>query len=73
MDRNVTIQLNGNRKITGVIRGFDAFMNVVVDDAVEEKPSVRVPMGLSMIRGNSIVMIEAMERVVCVKPYPVTL
>lgn len=30
------LQLNANRKISGVLRGYDAFMNIVLDEAVEE-------------------------------------
>lgn len=30
------LQLNGNRSITGVLRGFDVFMNLVLDDTTEQ-------------------------------------
>lgn len=30
------MKLNGGRSVTGVLRGFDPFMNVVVDETVEE-------------------------------------
>ena len=30
------VKLNGSRKVTGVLRGFDPFLNIVLDDAVEE-------------------------------------
>lgn len=36
MDKRVFIQLNGDRKVTGVLRGFDPFMNLVLDEAIEE-------------------------------------
>ena len=36
MDKRLMLQLNGNRKVTGVLRGYDPFMNIVLDDAVEE-------------------------------------
>jgi small nuclear ribonucleoprotein G len=36
MDKRLSLQLNGNRKVTGVLRGFDPFMNIVLDEAVEE-------------------------------------
>jgi small nuclear ribonucleoprotein G len=29
------VKLNGNRQITGVLRGFDPFMNLVIDEAIE--------------------------------------
>ena len=30
------MRLNGSRLVTGVLRGFDPFMNLVIDEAVEE-------------------------------------
>ena len=30
------VKLNGSRRVTGVLRGFDQFMNLVVDETVEE-------------------------------------
>ncbi|ORY13112.1 like-Sm ribonucleo protein, partial [Neocallimastix californiae] len=54
LDKRIFIQLNGNRKITGVLRGFDPFMNLVVDETMEivsatEKNSI----GTVVLRGNS--------------------
>jgi hypothetical protein len=37
--------------------------NIVVDEAVEESAPDKPDMGMIVIRGNSIVMIEAKERV----------
>lgn len=36
MDKRLSISLQGGRKVSGVLRGFDIFLNLVVDDAVEE-------------------------------------
>lgn len=36
MDKRLSLQLNGNRKVSGVLRGFDPFMNIVLDETVEE-------------------------------------
>ncbi|KAK9316970.1 hypothetical protein V1522DRAFT_400116 [Lipomyces starkeyi] len=64
MDRRLFVQLNGSRKVLGVLRGYDVFLNLVLDDAVEEKAGgERVRIGTTVIRGNSVVMIEALERV----------
>ena len=30
------VKLNGNRTVTGVLRGFDQFMNLVLDETFEE-------------------------------------
>ena len=36
MDKRLFLQLNGARKVTGVLRGFDPFMNLVMDEVVDE-------------------------------------
>ncbi len=39
------------------------FLNIVLDEAVEEKPGgERERLGMVVIRGNSVVMLEALER-----------
>jgi small nuclear ribonucleoprotein (snRNP)-like protein len=30
-----TVKLNGGRNIVGILRGFDPFMNLVIDETVE--------------------------------------
>ncbi|CAD7704595.1 unnamed protein product [Ostreobium quekettii] len=56
MDRKLSITLNGNRHVTGVLRGFDQFMNLVLDQTVDEK--MKVDIGMVVVRGNSIATIE---------------
>ncbi|KAI8854060.1 hypothetical protein BC829DRAFT_486504 [Chytridium lagenaria] len=65
MDKRLFLQLNGNRKVTGVLRGFDPFMNVVLEDAIEEVSATeKNNIGMVVIRGNSILVMEALERIV---------
>lgn len=53
MDKRLLLQLNANRRVTGVLRGFDPFMNVVLDETVEERSSEqRIPLGLTVIQYN---------------------
>jgi len=64
MEKVLTLKLNGNRKVTGTLRGFDPFMNLVVDDSVEEtKTGEKRNIGMVVIRGNSVVLLESQERV----------
>jgi small nuclear ribonucleoprotein G len=35
MDRRISLQINGNRRIVGVLKGYDVFMNIVVDEATD--------------------------------------
>ena len=36
LDKNVLINIQGGRKIKGTLRGYDLFLNIVVDEAVEQ-------------------------------------
>lgn len=35
MDKKLSLKLNGGRCVQGILRGFDPFMNVVVDESQE--------------------------------------
>jgi len=64
LDKRLFVQLNGSRRVIGVLRGYDVFLNLVLDDAIEEKDGgEKVRIGQVVIRGNSVVMLEAMERI----------
>eukprot|EP00578_Thalassiosira_sp_NH16_P031185 CAMPEP_0181081186 /NCGR_PEP_ID=MMETSP1071-20121207/2969_1 /TAXON_ID=35127 /ORGANISM="Thalassiosira sp., Strain NH16" /LENGTH=77 /DNA_ID=CAMNT_0023162719 /DNA_START=237 /DNA_END=470 /DNA_ORIENTATION=- len=61
MDKKLKLSLNGNRKVVGTLRGYDAFLNVVVEEAVDDSGDGG-SMGTIVIRGNSIIQFESMER-----------
>lgn len=67
MDRHLSLQLNAKRRVHGVLRGYDAFMNLVLDEAYELVDTIkqnepeRKPIGMVVIRGNSVVMMEALD------------
>uniref|UniRef100_A0A914X917 Small nuclear ribonucleoprotein G n=1 Tax=Plectus sambesii TaxID=2011161 RepID=A0A914X917_9BILA len=64
MDKRMDLKLNGNRHVSGILRGFDPFMNIVVDEAIEHtKTGEHTPIGMVVIRGNSIVILEPKERI----------
>ncbi|KAJ1538783.1 hypothetical protein HK405_013485 [Cladochytrium tenue] len=65
MDKRLFLQLNGNRKVTGILRGYDPFMNIVLEDAYEETPdsSERASIGMVVVRGNSVIVMEALEKI----------
>jgi small nuclear ribonucleoprotein G len=65
--------MNGGRQVTGVLRGYDVFMNLSLEGAVElrkkqrdganqEQTAEPVPMGMTVVRGNSILMIDCQDR-----------
>jgi len=64
MDKTLAVKLNGSRKVIGILRGYDQFMNLVLENTVEEvSGSERNEIGMVVIRGNSVVMMEPLEKV----------
>lgn len=54
MDKRMMLKLNGGRSVAGILRGFDAFMNVVIDETVEEcRDGTRNNIGMVVYRINS--------------------
>ena len=46
MDKKLFVHLQGGRKVSGVLRGYDLFLNLVLDDATEETtPAQKHPIG----------------------------
>lgn len=71
MDLRVDLRLNGERRIAGKLKGYDQFMNIVLDEAIEilqnknEKASEvkKRNLGTIVIRGQSIVLWENIDKV----------
>ena len=57
MEKNVSVKLNGNRLIKGTLRGYDQFMNLVLDNASEAGDEGK-NIGMIVVRGNSVVQLE---------------
>jgi len=65
MNRNVRAKLNGGRVVLGTLRGSDPFLNLVVDNCTEiRKDGENVKIGCVIVRGGSIIMLEALDRLV---------
>ncbi|XP_046667313.1 small nuclear ribonucleoprotein G [Homalodisca vitripennis] len=63
MDKKLSMKLNGGRHVQGILRGFDPFMNIVLDESVEvKKDGTQNNIGMVVIRGNSIIMLESLDR-----------
>ena len=45
----VAVALNANRLVTGVLRGFDQFMNIVLDNTVDEKSHTDIGMVVRVV------------------------
>ena len=81
IDRRIQINLNGNRKLIGKLKGYDPFMNIVLENTIDisknasnsqneeqktdkdEKNLENQPLGTVMIRGNSIVYWECLDKI----------
>jgi len=64
MEKNVKAKLNGGRVVEGLLRGFDPFLNLVLDNSTEiKKDGSRVRVGCVVMRGSSIIMLEALDRI----------
>ncbi|KAK9381383.1 uncharacterized protein V2V93DRAFT_369049 [Kockiozyma suomiensis] len=50
-------------RVEGTIRGFDEFMNLVVDNATEvnEKTNLRRALGRILLKGDNITLISSLE------------
>ena len=58
------IKLNGKRRVSGTVAGHDNYMNIVLDNALEHiGKDDTVEIGKAVIRGNSIIMWECLDRV----------
>jgi small nuclear ribonucleoprotein G len=63
MDKKLRLKLNGNRGVVGVLRGFDQFLNLVLDEAHNDTTSDKEPLGMVVVRGNSVQAMEALEHI----------
>ncbi|NXT23316.1 RUXG protein, partial [Syrrhaptes paradoxus] len=56
--------LNGGHHVQGILRSFNPFMNLVIDECVEmASGGQQNNIGMVVIRGNSVIMLQALERV----------
>eukprot|EP00913_Durusdinium_trenchii_P021785 g20468.t1 len=63
MEKRLDLKLTANRHVVGVLRGYDQFMNIVLDNTVEiVSPTEKNEIGMVVIRGNSIMMWECLDR-----------
>ncbi|OII74937.1 small nuclear ribonucleoprotein [Cryptosporidium ubiquitum] len=63
IDKQLYITLNGNRHIIGNLRGYDNFMNLVLENTTEVSDTTKRSIGTTVIRGNSVIMWECIDKV----------
>lgn len=66
MDKKISVKMSGGREVVGVLKGYDALMNLVLDDVEESmhdeenKISTR-SLGLVVVRGTLLVLISPVD------------
>jgi small nuclear ribonucleoprotein G len=55
LSEKVFIQLISNQKITGILRGFDQFLNIVIDEGYIINKKEKKSIGTVLIRGDMII------------------
>ncbi|KAI1662481.1 like-Sm domain-containing protein [Daldinia decipiens] len=66
VDKRITVKFNGGREVTGTLKGYDALMNLVLDDVQEVmrdddgKEATR-SLGLVVARGTLLVVISPVD------------
>ena len=61
--KKLRLKINGGRELEGVVIGVDGFMNLAVDKAIEINGTDKRILNKAVIRGNSILMWELLEKV----------
>ncbi|KAK7199711.1 small nuclear ribonucleoprotein [Novymonas esmeraldas] len=64
MEKRIVVKIHGGRSISGVLRGVDEHMSIVLHDAMDETRSAaggqeepQMALGTTVIRGSAIVEI----------------
>lgn len=60
LNKRVSIQLGGARKVVGMLKGYDLFLNIVLEDAFDETSNTPTKLGTTVIRGVSVLSLEVM-------------
>lgn len=65
-NKQVLLRLNGDRRIIGKIIGYDQFMNLCLDEAIEylgDETNETRQLNKTLIRGKSIIFWECLDKV----------
>lgn len=60
LSKRVSLQIGGSRVVVGVLKGFDLFLNVVLEDAYDETSSTPAKLGTTVIRGVSVLSLQVL-------------
>ncbi|WOO79678.1 U6 snRNA-associated Sm-like protein LSm7 [Vanrija pseudolonga] len=60
VDKSINVKFAGGREVTGILKGYDQLMNLVMDEVVESYENDAIPkrtLGLVVLRGPNVVLI----------------
>ncbi|KAF9528869.1 hypothetical protein CPB83DRAFT_835591 [Crepidotus variabilis] len=64
VDERIRVKFTGGREVTGILKGFDQLLNLVLDDVTEElqqpEPHIR-KLGLAVLRGPTITVLNPVD------------
>ena len=58
MNKKMSLLLKDGRVLEGILKGFDEYMNMVLEDTMETKDGMVKKMGKVILRGNNVVTIQ---------------
>ncbi|KAI9904407.1 hypothetical protein N3K66_000936 [Trichothecium roseum] len=66
MDKEITVKFNGGREVRGTLKGYDALMNLVLDDGKEtlrddQGNETTRSLGLVVARGTLLVLVSPVD------------
>jgi len=66
MDKKITVKFTGGREVVGTLKGYDALMNLVLDDVEEvmrddENNTTTRSLGLVVARGTLLVLVSPVD------------
>jgi len=64
VDERIRVKFTGGREVTGILKGYDQLLNLVLDDVTEElqlpEPHMR-SLGLTVLRGPTITVLNPVD------------
>jgi small nuclear ribonucleoprotein len=59
IDKRISLLLKDNRILEGKLKGYDDYMNMVLEETEERTPDQERRLGTVILRGNNVVSITA--------------
>ncbi|KAK8805727.1 hypothetical protein WA158_002383 [Blastocystis sp. Blastoise] len=74
LDKYIVLQMNDKRQVFGILRSFDQYCNLVLEQSAERKyvddKYCDIPLGVQIIRGDEICILGEIDPEELMKPIP---